>query len=115
VGPVLASVFVAEIGRIDRFASPDKLCSWAGLTPKHRESDTTVHRGAITKQGSRLVRWDAIEAISWARDTTVAELYARFKERRGTNVARVAAARKLLHLVYYGMRDGKIRCLAQTG
>ena len=23
--------------------------SWAGLTPRHRESDTTVHRGAITK------------------------------------------------------------------
>jgi transposase len=115
VGPVLASVFVAEIGRIDRFSDPHKLCSWAGLTPKHRESDTKVTRSGITKQGSRLVRWAAIEAISRARDTTVADLYARVKERRGTNVARVAAARKLLHLVYYGMRDGEIRCLAQTG
>ena len=83
--------------------------------PAHRESDTKVTRGGITKQGSRLVRWAAIEAISRGRDTTVAELYARVKERRGTNVARVAAARKLLHLVYYGMRDGEIRCLAQTG
>ena len=24
---------------------------WAGLTPRHRESDTTVHRGPITKMG----------------------------------------------------------------
>ena len=115
VGPVLASVFVAEIGSIERFSDPHKLCSWAGLTPKHRESDTKVTRGGITKQGSRLVRWAAIEAISRGRDTTVAELYQRVKERRGTNVARVAAARKLLHLVYYGLRDGEIRCLAQTG
>ena len=115
VGPILGAVFVAEIGRIDRFDSPDKLCSWAGLTPKHRESDTKVSRGGITKQGSRLVRWAAIEAISREHDTTVAALYARVKERRGTNVARVAAARKLLHLVYYGMRDGEIRCLVQTG
>ena len=115
VGPVLGAVFVAEIGRVDRFASPDKLCSWAGLTPRHRESDTKVSRSGITKQGSRLVRWAAIEAISRGRDTTVAELYARVKERRGTNVARVAAARKLLHLVYYGLRDGEIRCLAQAG
>jgi transposase len=115
VGPVLGAVFIAEIGRIDRFSSPDKLCSWAGLTPRHRESDTKVMRGGITKQGSRLVRWAAIEAISRARDTTVAELYSRVQERRGTNVARVAAARKLLHLVYYGMRDGEIRCLAPTG
>ncbi len=36
---------------------------WAGLTPRHRESDTTVHRGHITKQGSRLVRWAADEAV----------------------------------------------------
>jgi hypothetical protein len=26
-------------------------------------------------------------------------------------IARVAAARKLLSLVYYGLRDGEIRCL----
>ena len=115
VGPILGAVFVAEIGGIDRFASPDKLCSWAGLTPKHRESDTKVSRGGITKQGSRLVRWAAIEAISRGVTPPSPTLYARVKERRGTNVARVAAARKLLHLVYYGMRDGEIRCLAQTG
>ena len=75
---------MAEIGRIDRFSDPHKLCSWAGLTPKYRESDTTVKRGGVTTQGSRLVRWAAIEAISRGRDTTVAELYARVKERRGT-------------------------------
>jgi transposase len=115
VGPILASVFVAEIGDVHRFAGPERLVSWAGLTPRHAESDTKVARGSITKQGSRLVRWAAIEAISRARDTAVAPLYQRVKERRGTNVARVAAARKLLHLVYYGMRDGEIRCLHLTG
>src|SRR6478672_11105961 len=63
IGPVLAAVFVAEIGDVHRFTSPAHLCSWAGLTPKHRESDTVVHRGHITKQGSKLVRWAAVEAI----------------------------------------------------
>jgi hypothetical protein len=28
-------------------------------------------------------------------------------------VARIAAARKLLTLVYYGLRDGEIRCLTE--
>ena len=46
VGPVMAAVFVAEIGDVTRFATPDRLCSWAGMTPRHRESDTKVHRGA---------------------------------------------------------------------
>jgi hypothetical protein len=29
-------------------------------------------------------------------------------------IARVAAGRKLLCLVYYGLRDGNIRCLRDT-
>jgi transposase len=64
VGQVFAAVFVAEIGDVSRFDSPRALCSWAGLTPKHRESDTHVHRGRITKMGSRIVRWAAIEAVA---------------------------------------------------
>ena len=51
VGPVLAAVFVAEIGDVTRFDNPSRLCSWAGLTPRHRESDTHVDRGRITKTG----------------------------------------------------------------
>lgn len=111
-GATLAAVFVAEIGDIHRFTDPAHLCSWAGLTPRHRESDTVVHRGHITKQGSKAVRWAAIEAVS--RHPTTAKIWAdkqRIEARRGKNIAKVAAARKLLTLVYYGLRDGHIRAL----
>lgn len=115
VGPILAAVFVAEIGDVDRFAGPAQLCSWAGLTPRHRESDTTVHRGHITKQGSRLVRWAAVEAVGrQGANTAVAAHHHRVAERRGSGIGRVAAARKLLVLVYWGLRDGHIRCLAEA-
>ena len=113
VGPVLGAVMVAEIGDITRFPSPDRLCSWAGLTPKHRESDTKVRRGSISKQGSRLLRWAAVEAA--AKNHAGGDFkvfYRRIAERRGRNVAKIAAARKLLTLVFYGLRDGEIRCLA---
>jgi transposase len=113
VGPILATVFVAEIGDITRFPGPQQLCSWAGMTPKHRESDTTVHRGRITKQGSRLVRWAAVEAVQRVRGGPIATARARIGEHRGANIGKVAAARKLLTLVYYGLRDGHIRCLAR--
>ena len=56
LGPVLASVLVAEIGDVARFPGPAQLASWVGLTPRHHESDTHVRRGPITKQGSRLHR-----------------------------------------------------------
>ena len=115
VGPVLAAVFVSEIGDVTRFEHPDRLCSWAGLTPRHRESDTHLHRGHITRQGSRLLRWAAVEAVSGAvRDPRIASVKARIGARRGRNVGRVAAARHLLTLVYYGLRDGEIRCLADV-
>ena len=112
VGHVLAAVFVAEIGDVHRFDSPRRLCSWAGLTPRLRESDDHSYSGQITKQGSRLVRWAAIEAVSNRFcERRLAAVKTRIGARRGVNIGRVAAGRHLLTLVYYGMRDGEIRCL----
>lgn len=114
VGPVLAAVFVAEIGDVSRFAAAPKLCSWAGVTPRHRESDTTVRRGPITKQGSKLVRWAAVEASQRMRAGTKQFAdFQRIADRRGRKIGRVALARKLLTLVYYSLRDGEVRCLEQ--
>ncbi len=113
VGPVLAAVFVAEIGDVSRFPDASRLASWAGLTPRHRESDTKARRGHITKMGPALVRWAAIEAVVRGRGPSVLRRHWRsVADRRGTKIGRVAAARKLLALVFYGLRDGEIRCLA---
>jgi transposase len=115
VGPILGAVFVSEIGDITRFSNAAQLASWAGLTPRHRESDTKTRRGSITKQGSRLVRWAAIEAAlgrrskNWLRDD-----FHRIAERRGTKIAAVAVARKIVTLTFYALRDGEIRCLARA-
>jgi transposase len=115
VGPVIGAILVAEIGDVTRFQSPAHLASWCGLTPRHRESDTTIKRGPITKQGSKLVRWAAIEAAQkLGKDSWLREHRDRLAERRNSkSVAKVAAARKLITLVYYGMRDGEIRCLTR--
>ena len=46
--PVLAAIFVAEIGDVTRFPPPRSSCPpWGGMTPRHRESDTTVHRDLL--------------------------------------------------------------------
>ena len=85
------------------------------LTPIHRESDGKVHRGQITKQGSRLVRWAAIEAVArYHGGDAFTDKFHAIAERRGKTKANVAIARKVLTLVYYGLRDGEIRCLADT-
>ena len=38
--------------------------------------------------------------------------YHRIAARRGKKIAAVAVGRKILTLVFYGLRDGEVRCLA---
>jgi Transposase and inactivated derivatives len=115
IGPVLAAVFVAEIGDVARFPTAGALCCWAGLTPRHYESDKTVHRGHISKEGDTLVRWAAVEAIQRQTEPAVKAVRDGIVARRGKtarNIAKVAAARRMLEVVYYVLRDGQARCLA---
>jgi transposase len=115
IGPVLGAVIVAEVGDVRRFATAGRLCSWAGLTPRHRESDLKVTRGHITKQGSPMLRWAMVEAIqhlpagSPIRQRRDAIITRRGKQAR--NIAKTAAARQLLACVFYALRDGHARSL----
>jgi transposase len=48
-GPILATVLVVEIGDVHRFPGPEQLCSWAGMTPKHREDTERAFDGPLTR------------------------------------------------------------------
>jgi transposase len=114
IGPVLASIFVAEIGDIHRFPGPDQLTCWAGLTTRVDSSDRRRREGHVSKQGSRLLRWAAVEGCQRVREPYLASKRRAIVARRGRkaqHIATVAAARHLLIVVYYTMRDGRARCL----
>jgi transposase len=114
IGRTIAAILVAEIGDVGRFPTPRHLCSWAGLTPRRRESDVKGHDEGISKHGSKLLRWALIEGISrYHGGPHLIATFHRLAERRGKNKARVAIARRVLTLSYYGLRDGEIRCLNQ--
>ena len=59
------------------------------------------------------MRWATVEAIQRKTTVKIGLDRDRIAARRGRNIAKVAAARKLLTLVYYGLRDGHIRALAK--
>jgi transposase len=97
IGKLTAMTLVAEIGDIGRFPTARKLCAWAGLTPQVRNSDRKVRHGHITKQGSPWVRGILQEAAQTAkRSPLFADTYGQLARRRGTNIATVAIARRLL-------------------
>jgi hypothetical protein len=53
-----------------------------------------------------------VEAVArYHGGEAIAPTFRRIAERRGHMIARVAAARKLLTLIYYGLPDGEMRCL----
>src|SRR4029077_18077187 len=66
VGWVLGYTIAAEIGDINRFASPTKLSGYTGLCPRVYQSGEHNRRGALTKKGPRYLRWALLEASTHA-------------------------------------------------
>jgi hypothetical protein len=63
----------------------------------------------LAQLSRRYVREAAQTAVQ--ADGPLKSFYERIKQRRGSKVARVAVAREILTLCYYGLRDGEIRRL----
>ena len=99
----------SEIGDINRFPSAKQLCSYAGLVPSTYASGNTCFHGHITKQGSRWLRWILVEAAIHAvkRPGVLRRFYFKVERKKGGQIAKVAAARKLLEWIYHILRDGK--------
>src|SRR4051794_7984752 len=114
VGRYIAMLVIAEVGDVTRFDSARRLCAWAGMTPTVRSSDLRTRLGHISHQGSPALRWALVEAAQHAARGRgpLRDSYERIAKRRGNQVAKVAVARKILTLCFYGLRDGEIRCLA---
>jgi len=103
IGIYSAAVIVADIGDIKRFDGPKQLCSYAGLVPSTRSSDTHVRHGRITKEGSPWLRWIMVSAAQRApcASPRLALFFERTLQQHGKKTARVALARKMLSIVYY--------------
>jgi transposase len=106
IGWVLAFTIAAEIGQIERFASPEKLAGYTGLCPRVNQSGDKDRRGPLTKHGPTYLRWALLEATMHAlKHPAYAQRYQRNKRRlgkqRGAKVAQVDIARRLAHAIWH--------------
>jgi transposase len=79
------------------------------LAPGFRESAGKRKDLAITKEGSRLLRWALVEA-AWRlvrHSRRWATIYGRLQQRRGKKKAIVAVARRLLGVMVAVWRTGQ--------
>ena len=103
---VLGYTIAAEIGDIERFASPKKLCGYTGLCPRVYQSGATDRRGPLTHAGPKYLRWALMEAATHAcRHEIYRARYQRNKARlgkqRGAKVAQVDIARRLAEAIWH--------------
>ena len=108
VGATTAVAVSSWIGDIQRFANAKKLVSYFGIAPRVRQSAGKERHGHITKEGSRMARWLLLQAalvnIRMAKQPARSH-YLGVRNRRGKQIARVAATRKLVGVIYHLMRE----------
>jgi len=103
VGFTSAATLLAEIGEITDFKKPEQLAAWAGLVPSVYQSAGKLITGNITKHGSRHIRWILVQVarvIARGRNSRLNRFYLRVKAKKGSNVAVVALARKVLCILH---------------
>ena len=100
VAELLALTIAVEVGEISRFAGPEKLVSYGRLAPRvHQSGDGRPRSGPLSKSGSRLLGWAAVEAAqqAWRESNPWHQLYLDVSRRSGNNnSAKAAVARKIL-------------------
>ena len=99
-----ASSILAEIGNYRDFENGSKLAAWCGLVPSIYESANKRITGSITKQGSKHFRRMLVQvahAISRTRNSRLKSFFLRIKAKKGTKVAVVALARKVLCILHH--------------
>lgn len=102
IGYLIALSIIAEIVDVSRFATHEKLVSYAGMSPSHRNSGETRMGGGITKRGSPWLRNVMVDAATVAVrfDPRMRSIYERIAKRRGKQKAKVAVARHMLEIVW---------------
>jgi len=112
IGPYLSLALAVEIGDVGRFPSPAHLRGYSGLTPAVYQSGDKDARGPLTKRGNKWLRYAAVLAAQRMAqmrhpDPKLKRTFLSVSFRHGRNPGKIAAARRLLDLVYYLLKNGQ--------
>ena len=109
-GNYSALAVASLIGDSRRFNRPEALCAYAGVVPSVRASADKTYYGPITHRGSRLLRWIICECtlthiIHAPPDSYIVRFYERVAKKRGKSKAKVAAASKMLRVIFHILHE----------
>ncbi len=109
VGMYSATMIFEEIADIDRFPSEEKLFSYAGLVPTVHQSGENSYYGRLSKECNKYLQWILVQCVQnhlrFCPGSKISSFYKRLKKKKPHNVAKVAAARKLLQAIYHMLKN----------
>jgi transposase len=111
IGATTAAKFLAEVPDMKQFDSASQLAAYAGVTPRQKSSGTSVHgKSHLSKMGNVHLRTALyMPALSAIRSNPIIKnLVERLKEHgKPPKVIIGAVMRKLIHLAYGVLKNGK--------
>jgi len=111
IGPTTSAMILAEFGDVERFGDARHMASFCGLTPRHRQSGSSVRgKSRLSKTGSSRIRkalyMPALSAIRY--NPVIIAFRTRLLANGKSRMVIVGAImRKLVHIVFGVLRSGR--------
>jgi len=105
-----AAVVKAELGSVERFESPERMCSYLGLVPRVYQSGPVNRTGGIVKASNKHVRttmYLVAQKCAQIGPRELRQFHERVKKKRCHHVATIALARRLMVVVWRMLKDGE--------
>ena len=111
IGPATSAMILAEFGDVARFNEARRMASFCGLTPRHRQSGSSVRgKSMMSKTGSSRIRralyMPALAAIRY--NPVIIAFRTRLLANGKSKMVIVGAVmRKLVHIIFGVLKSGK--------
>jgi transposase len=109
IGPVTGAIILAEIGDVQRFATPEKLVAYAGIDPTvYQSGQFTASQTRMSKRGSPYLRHALWQAAFMAAqyDPQLRDFYQKKRaEGKAHGTAVGAVCRELLHRIFVVLKE----------
>ena len=105
-----ALLISSEIANINRFPDYEHLSSYAKLVPGTHQSGETQY-SKTDRKGSQMLNWIMVQCIHthvrYCSNSSVTKHYNKIKSRKGSKIAIIAAARKMMRVIYVMLKEDR--------
>lgn len=110
IGPISAATIYAELGDVNRFESSKQAASYAGVSPRTKQSGKTEFHNGLIKGNKHLSRVLFLVARSAKNTAQFNGFYqALLKRTSNSKKATLALANKICRIVYHVLKDGEYK------